>query len=76
MLKRDELADPNSCLNKAKDDEPIFVLLGRDASAAPAIIEWTASRIELGLNLKGDAQIRDAYKIAEQMLMYERNQPE
>lgn len=33
MRKRDELNDPESCLNRARDDEQTFVLLGRDAAA-------------------------------------------
>ena len=31
MRKRDEMADPKSCLNRALDGEQLFVLLGRDA---------------------------------------------
>jgi hypothetical protein len=30
VIKRDELANPNSCLNRAKDDEYVFVLKGTD----------------------------------------------
>lgn len=37
MRKRDELTDPNSCMNKASDDEWTFVLLGRDAAAPGAV---------------------------------------
>ncbi len=48
MLKRDELADPTSCLNRARDDEMTFVLLGRDAAAPAAIRAWAEERIRLG----------------------------
>lgn len=34
MIKRDEVSNPNSCLNRAKDDEMVFVLLARDEAAA------------------------------------------
>lgn len=54
MRKRDELTDPTSCLNRARDDEMVFTILGRDA-AAPAAI-----RARLGKNVAEDWQIRDA----------------
>jgi len=67
VIKRDELALPYSCLNRAKDDEIVFVILGRDAAAPHAIREWAAKRIALGKNAPEDAQIvsalRDARKI-------------
>lgn len=40
MLKRDELADPNSCLNKAADNEPIFVLRAQDISSPVLVDLW------------------------------------
>ena len=40
MIKKDEIADPNSCLNKAGDDEPIFVLRAQDVFAADTILAW------------------------------------
>jgi hypothetical protein len=60
MLKRDELAKPGSCWNRAKDDELTFVLLGRDAAAPAAIRAWIDERIRLGKNDAWDAQIRSA----------------
>lgn len=62
MLKVEELTQPNSCLRKAEDDEPIFVILGRDPAAAFAIREWIRMRIQLGKNLGHDAQIQDAHE--------------
>ena len=47
MLKRDELANPNSCLNKARNDEYLFVLLGRDKSAVVAVAAWINHRIQV-----------------------------
>lgn len=64
MLKRDELINPNSCLNKAREDEQVFVLLGRDAAAPFAIRAWVAKRIELGLNKADDPQILSAEHLA------------
>ena len=42
MKKTDELADPTSCLNKARDDERLFVLLARDPAAPVTIRAWVA----------------------------------
>lgn len=60
MKKRDELADPNSCLNKAKDDEMLFVLLARDPAAAVAVRAWVGERIRLGKNAPNDAKVVEA----------------
>jgi hypothetical protein len=64
MLKRDELSDPNSCLNRAKDDEQVFVLLGRDPATPKAIYAWCQERIALGKNAWDDPQIEEALKCA------------
>lgn len=40
MLKRLELTDPKSCLNKASPDEPIFTLRAKDPLAAMAVRHW------------------------------------
>ena len=61
MIKSDELYNPNSCLNKANDDELIFVLLGRDKAAPIAILAWIEERIRLGKNKRDDLQIVEAY---------------
>jgi hypothetical protein len=60
MRKRDELADPGSCLNKAREDEWLFVLLGRDPAAPAAVHAWIAERVRLGLNGPDDPKIREA----------------
>ena len=46
MLKRDELSNPNSCLNRAADDEPVFVLRANDENAAPAVAAWARDYLE------------------------------
>jgi len=61
MKKSEEISNPNSCFNKAKDDEVLFVLLERDAAAPAAIREWIRQRIKIGLNKPGDAQIQSAW---------------
>ena len=40
MVKRDELADPASCLNRAADDEPLFVLRASDPLAVNVVRDW------------------------------------
>lgn len=40
MIKKDEIANPTSCLNKAGNDEPIFVLRAQDVFAADTILAW------------------------------------
>jgi len=55
MKKRDELADPKSCLNRAGENEQLFVLRERDP-AFPATVEfWSRERQKLGL----DGDVRD-----------------
>jgi hypothetical protein len=44
-IKAVELNDPNSCINKAADDEPVFVLRANDENAAPAVAAWARDYI-------------------------------
>lgn len=67
MIKRDELNDPRSCLNKAKPDEWLFVLLGRDWAAGDTVRYWVSRRLELGLNHADDPQIIEALEAARRM---------
>lgn len=64
MRKRDELAQTTSCLNKAGNDELIFVLLGRDIAAAETIRFWARQRCFLQKNKFEDPQIVEAMKLA------------
>lgn len=61
MLKSEELSDPNSCFNKANDNELIFVLLGRDPAAAKTVRGWCVERLRLKKNKVDDPQIREAF---------------
>ena len=69
MIKRDELTDTESCLNKARDNERLFVMLARDPAAPVAIRAWIAERIRLGKNTASDEQIREAFECASLMEM-------
>ena len=64
MLKINELNRPESRLNKAKDFELLFVLLERDICAPATIRFWAHERMRLGKNVRGDAQIQEAYDTA------------
>ena len=46
MLKRDELATQTSCLNRAADDEPIFVLRANDENAPAIVCAWARDYLE------------------------------
>jgi hypothetical protein len=67
MRKQDELSNPNSCLNKARDNEWLFTLLERDLTAPATIRFWVAERIRKGLNHPRDAQIQEALTCAQEM---------
>jgi hypothetical protein len=69
MRKRDELTTPDSCLARARDDEMVFVLLGRDEDAPDTIRDWIARRIRRGKNQPGDPQMAEAERCARIMEM-------
>lgn len=61
----------NGCFHAALDDEPMFVLLGRDQSAPALIRDWADIReheIERGVRPASDYEkIRDARETADNM---------
>lgn len=61
-------SDP--CYEAAKDDEPMFVLLGRDACAPEIVEEWCRRRWVSGKNERDDAQIKEAMELAQKMRRY------
>jgi hypothetical protein len=67
MLKGKERSDTNSCWNKAREDELLFILLARDPAAPVAIEAWINERIRLGKNQGSDTQIADARACALRM---------
>jgi len=70
MIKYDELRQIDSCINRAHDDEPVFVLLGRDPAAPAVIQEWVWERIRLGKNQLHDDQIREAVGAVIELAQY------
>lgn len=67
MIKREELANPDSCMNRASEDEMTFVVLGRDAAAPATLRFWIQERIRLGRNQPGDTQLVEAESSAATM---------
>ena len=67
MRKSDELTNPESCMNRARNDEWTFVLLGRDAAAPIAIRAWANERMRTGKNKLHDPQILEALDCAAAM---------
>lgn len=65
MLKANERTYPNSCWNKAKDDEIVFVLIDRDPEMADTIRDWARRRVEHGHNKATDDKIRHALVLAD-----------
>jgi hypothetical protein len=67
MLKTYEATNHDSCWNRARNDELVFVLLGRDVAAPAAIRAWIRERIRTGKNQPDDAQIAEAFACANAM---------
>lgn len=67
MRKNDEISIPSSCLNKAKPNERLFVLLARDPAAPFAIRRWVVARCRLGKNDVNDPQVQEALECARLM---------
>ncbi len=65
MKRLDELTDPKSCINKASDDEPIFVLRANDPLAA-GVVDYWANQAEGG-NLHEVWKINTARELAQEM---------
>lgn len=64
MLKRDELANPDSCLNRAADDEMIFVLRSHDVTFSETVRGWVLARMRRGKNEHDDPQLVEAREAA------------
>lgn len=73
MIKTEELAAADSCLNKAADDEVLFVLRAKDPTAPDTIRSWAEKRVIMGLNKIDDAKIVDALACANSMETWRAN---
>ena len=63
MLKKDELATPTSCLNKAGSHEPVFVLRAKDPLAAMTVRHWAT----MAHGFHEPAKIDEAFSLAMEM---------
>lgn len=59
MLKKDELSNPNSCLNRADENEWLFVLRANDPIAPTLVREWALRYREYKYKEKGNDQLND-----------------
>lgn len=83
-IKSVEVVDPNSCLNKAAQDEPIFVLRANDPCAPLIVATWAAqylaqkteqNTVAISPELLTEAQkakAREACDLAEAMQVWQR----
>ena len=63
MIKREELSNPDSCINRAEDHEPVFVLRANDPVAAQVVMYWC----ELARIYHELEKIREASALAQEM---------
>jgi hypothetical protein len=70
MTKQQEIQIPDSHLNKAAPNEPLFILMGRDPAAPIAIRAWIFHRVQLGKNHRNDPQRVEALELAKRMDAY------
>lgn len=65
MIKNEELANPESCLNRAATDEPIFVLRANDPLAPIIVRYWAEHYIASKTDSHGQCPPKQAYKYHE-----------
>jgi hypothetical protein len=70
--KKIELANPNGCLNRAADDEPIFVLRAHDRDASTVVRVWALRYRqrkvrEAAYDERADRKYDEAQALAKQM---------
>lgn len=75
MIKSDEIGDPTSCLNRSSSNEPLFVLCGRDVSAAHTVRMWADQyrqrKQESGMwTTQAQAKYAEAMGIADDMDLF------
>lgn len=64
MIKSNEISNPRSCLSKAADDEPVFVLRSTDRSSPALIRMWAHSAEQTGC---APAKVAEARALADAM---------
>lgn len=61
MLKSEEISNPNSCLSKAADNEPVFVLRGQDIFAPGLVRAWAELFKAANMTDRANARAREKY---------------
>jgi hypothetical protein len=67
MTKIENIRDPNSCWNKARASQHIFVLHDEDPCMADTIRVWASMRIVNGINKLEDDKIQSALREADEI---------
>lgn len=70
MRKLDEMDEPTSCLNKARPEEPLFVLRAKDPEAPDTVRTWANNARTRGTH--EPEKIAAAFVLAEEMETYRR----
>lgn len=74
--KASEATDPNSCLSKAADDEPIFVLRAQDKTAPKMVRVWAINSGLPANHPKRQAAMRLALEMEEWQKTHTSKQPD
>lgn len=61
MTKREAMIDPDSPWNRTDDDEPVFVICGRDVTARTTILAWMGEAMKVGV---GHKKLDSALRVA------------
>ena len=64
MDKNELTSNPQSCLNKSSQHEPLFVLCARDPLAPKLVRGWAAAALNIGVR---PAKVTEAYELAARM---------
>jgi len=70
--KRQELVSDRSCLSRAGEDEPIFVLRAKDPIAAIAVRIWVTLANDRGIHMD---RVEEAELLADQMDFWRKHNP-
>ncbi len=65
MKRIEEISDPSSCINKADNDEPVFVLRANDPLAASVVDVWV--NMAEGTGIHEDWKLKEARELAQEM---------
>lgn len=76
MIKSRELTYPASCLNRAKADEPLFVLRANDPLAPDLVRDWAYNYDKEGMTAAQQKKYRDALAIAKEMELWKKANPD